>query len=39
VALVDDLTWEKGGVSVPDGERRRRIETICAGQRWILDTA
>jgi adenylate kinase family enzyme len=36
---VDDLTWEPGWVPVPDGEQRRRIEAICAGERWVLDTA
>ncbi|MDN5859841.1 MAG: adenylate kinase [Pseudonocardia sp.] len=36
---VDDLTWEPGWVQVPDGEQRRRIEAICAGEEWILDTA
>jgi adenylate kinase family enzyme len=36
---VDELTWERGWVGVPLPEQRRRIEAICAGQRWILDTA
>jgi adenylate kinase family enzyme len=36
---VDDLTWEPGWVPVPDHEQRRRIEAICAGDRWVLDTA
>jgi adenylate kinase family enzyme len=36
---VDDLTWEPGWVSVPPDEQRRRIVAICAGERWILDTA
>jgi adenylate kinase family enzyme len=36
---VDDLTWEPGWVQVPGDEQRRRIEAICAGERWILDTA
>jgi adenylate kinase family enzyme len=35
---VDDLTWEPGWVQVPD-DQRRRFEEICAGERWILDTA
>jgi adenylate kinase family enzyme len=26
-------------VPVPDDEQRRRIEAICAGERWVLDTA
>jgi adenylate kinase family enzyme len=36
---VDDLTYEPGWVQVPDDEQRRRIEAICAGESWILDTA
>ncbi|MGH3585742.1 MAG: adenylate kinase [Pseudonocardia sp.] len=36
---VDDLTWEPGWVAVPFDEQRRRIEEICAGEEWILDTA
>jgi adenylate kinase family enzyme len=36
---VDDLTWEPGWVTVPMDEQRRRIEAICAGDCWILDTA
>ena len=36
---VDELTWEPGWVAVPLEEQRRRIEKICAGDRWILDTA
>jgi adenylate kinase family enzyme len=36
---VDDLTWEPGWVQVPVDEQRRRIEVICAGPEWILDTA
>jgi len=36
---VDELTWEPGWRGVPDAEQRRRISAICAGDRWILDTA
>ena len=36
---VDDLTWEPGWIPVPEDEQRRRIDAICAGERWILDTA
>lgn len=36
---ADNLTYEPGWVQVPVEEQRRRIEAICAGERWILDTA
>jgi adenylate kinase family enzyme len=36
---ADSLTWEPGWVVVPVDEQRRRIAAICAGERWILDTA
>jgi adenylate kinase family enzyme len=36
---VDDLTWKPDWVPVPDDDQRRRIEAICAGERWVLDTA
>lgn len=36
---VDDLTWQPRWVPVPVDEQRRRIEAICAGPEWILDTA
>jgi adenylate kinase family enzyme len=36
---VDDLTWDPGWVPVPAAEQGRRIAAICAGERWILDTA
>jgi len=36
---VDDLTWEPRWIAVPDGEQRQRIQAICAGERWVLDTA
>jgi adenylate kinase family enzyme len=37
--LVDELTWLPGWVEVPDDEQRRRIEAICEGEEWVLDTA
>jgi adenylate kinase family enzyme len=37
--LVDELTWEPGWVMVDEDEQRRRIEAICAQDRWVLDTA
>ncbi|QWF83255.1 adenylate kinase [Amycolatopsis sp. CA-230715] len=36
---VDDLTWEPGWVEVAPDEQRRRIAAICAGERWVLDSA
>lgn len=36
---IDNLTWEPGWVVVPVDEQRRRVAAICAGERWILDTA
>jgi adenylate kinase family enzyme len=36
---VDDLTWEPGWTEVPLDRQRQRISEICAGERWILDTA
>ena len=36
---VDDLTWEPGWKPVAEDEQRRRIAAICAGERWVLDTA
>lgn len=36
---VDDLTWEPGWVPVSPEEQRRRIDAICAGESWVLDTA
>lgn len=37
--LVDDLTFEAGWEQVPTEEQRRRIAEICAGERWVLDSA
>jgi adenylate kinase family enzyme len=36
---IDDLTWEPGWVDVPENEQRRRVEAICAGDEWIIDSA
>jgi adenylate kinase family enzyme len=36
---VDDLTWQPGWVPVPEEDQRHRIAAICAGERWVLDTA
>lgn len=36
---VDDLTWEPGWTAVPPQEQRGRIAAICAGERWVLDSA
>ncbi len=36
---VDDLTWLPGWVEVPLDEQRAKVTEICAGDRWILDTA
>jgi adenylate kinase family enzyme len=36
---ADDLTWEADWVQVELAEQRRRITEVCAGERWILDTA
>ena len=36
---VDELTWGTGWTPVPIDEQRRRIEAVCAGDQWILDTA
>lgn len=36
---VDELTWEPGWIEVPKDEQRRRIDEICSGDRWVLDTA
>lgn len=36
---VDEVCWEPGWVQVPPEEQRRRLTRICAGERWVLDTA
>ena len=36
---IDDLTWEAGWVAVPDDEQRRRVEAVCTGERWVIDSA
>jgi adenylate kinase family enzyme len=37
---VDDVIgWNPGWAEVDRAEQRRRAERICAGERWILDTA
>ena len=36
---VDDLTWQPGWVQLPVEEQRRLISEVCAGDRWVLDSA
>ncbi|MFI1992061.1 adenylate kinase [Actinoplanes sp. NPDC020271] len=36
---VDDLTWEPGWVEVPVAVQRERIAAVCAGDRWVIDSA
>ena len=36
---VDEVCWEPGWVQVPVEAQRRRFLEICAGDRWVLDTA
>jgi adenylate kinase family enzyme len=36
---VDALAWEPGWVMTSKESQRRAIETICAGDRWVLDAA
>lgn len=36
---IDELTWEPGWIEVREDEQRRRIDEICSGDRWVLDTA
>lgn len=36
---VDALTWEPGWRAVPLEEQHRRVRSLVAGDRWILDAA
>lgn len=36
---VDQLTWEPNWVMVPLDDQKRRIQAICQGDAWVLDTA
>lgn len=36
---VDEVCWQPGWVQLPVEEQRRRFTEICAGDRWVLDTA
>lgn len=36
---VDEVCWQPGWVQVPVEEQRRRFTEVCAGDRWVLDTA
>ncbi len=36
---ADEVCWEPGWLQVPSEEQRRRLTEICAGERWVLDTA
>jgi adenylate kinase family enzyme len=36
---VDDLMWLPGWVEVAPDEQRRLITAICAGDRWVIDSA
>jgi len=36
---VDEVCWQPGWVQVPAEEQRRRLTEICAGDRWVMDTA
>jgi len=36
---VDEACWKPGWVQAPTEEQRRRFTEICAGDRWVLDTA
>ena len=36
---VDDQTWQPGWVPTEEAEQQRVFAEICAGDRWVLDTA
>lgn len=36
---VDDVTWQPGWVPTDEAEQRRVFTEVCAGERWVLDTA
>ncbi|HEV7302363.1 MAG TPA: AAA family ATPase [Tepidisphaeraceae bacterium] len=36
---VDDIAWRPGWVSTSNEQQVAEVTTICAGERWILDSA
>jgi adenylate kinase family enzyme len=36
---IDDLAWEPGWVEVSQAEQRARVQRICAGDEWVIDSA
>lgn len=36
---VDDVTWQPSWEPTDEAEQRRAFVEICAGERWVLDTA
>ncbi len=36
---MDDLTWERGWVPVPEQEQRRRVAEVVAQESWVIDAA
>jgi adenylate kinase family enzyme len=36
---MDDLTWEKGWVPVPEQEQRRRVAEVVANEAWVIDAS
>jgi adenylate kinase family enzyme len=36
---VDDICWRPGWVQVSPEEQRRVMTEVCAGDRWVLDSA